>query len=174
MTPEVREARMREMEALHARITANRGQRLLAPVPDILAARVSRSPWRLGRARGWNLPNRLRLFAWAGGRPVEGGFEVSSCFRGFVGLVGGYADDIGREVKGGLLEGLPVMWAFAWGESLPLRWVGPKPGTEFWFVFGGIQADLDELFRRVRRFAGAYPNGPPATDAACDTGSGSS
>jgi hypothetical protein len=161
MTPEEREARMREWEARHARVVANSGKRLLAPVPDILAARVARSPFRLGRAHGWNLPNRLRLFAWTGGKPIEGGFEVNSCFRGFIGRVGGYADDIGQAVKGGLLDGLPVLWEFAWGAALPLRWVGPtRPEAEYYFMFGGTQADLDELFRRARRFASEYRSSP--------------
>lgn len=171
MTPEEREARMREWEAQHARLFANRGKRLHAPVPDILAARVTRSPFRLGRAQGWNLPNRLRLFAWAGGKRVEGGFEVSSCFRGFIGLVGGYDDAIGQAVKDGLLAGLPVLWECAWGSALPLHWAGPtRPEAEYWFVFGGIQADLDELFRRARAFASEYPSGGHAEPSAAADG----
>lgn len=149
--------RMRELAVLSARLEANRGRRLLAPVPDIMAARVARSPFRLGRAQGWNLPNGLRLFVWArSGKAVADGFEVDSILRGFVGRVGGYADDIGRAVKDGLLDGLPVLWEFVWGDALSLHWVGPRPEVEYSFVFGGTQDDLDELFRRVRRFASRY------------------
>jgi hypothetical protein len=160
MTAEEREAALRALAAQHARLEANRGRRLVAPAPDIHSARVARSPFRLGRAVGWNLPNRLRLFAWAGsGKPVAGGFELDSIFRGFIGRVGGYADDIGRAVRGGLLGGLPVMWESAWGDALPLRWVGPtRPEAEYSFLFGGTQADLDELFRRARRFANEHPS----------------
>ena len=49
----------------------------------------------------------------------------------------------------------------------PPHWVGPsRPEVEYWFVFGGTQLDLDELFRRARRFASEYQSGPSAEPSA--------
>jgi hypothetical protein len=133
MTPEERDERMRVLEAIHRRMTAKAGCRLVAPPPDILNPRIAVPGLDRGHAYGWHLPDGLVLFLRSvhPGQLAEGRFELRNSLRGFIGAPEGYEDGIGQALKApqgeGLLGGLPVLWEFAWGAALPLVWVGPTP-----------------------------------------------
>jgi hypothetical protein len=174
MTPDERNAHLLELEAVGRRMSADTVSRLVAPPPDITGLPVADpgSTYDPGEALGWHLANGLVLFLWATPPypPLADAADMRNPLNGFIGVPGGYHEDVGKVVAAppgkGPLGSLPLLWASAWGSPLPFRWVGPRPDGQAWFMFAGAQGDLDELFRRAHVFAAEYPGGAGEPSAA--------
>lgn len=155
MTPA--ETKLHELSGRHARIVGNRGQRLGAPIPDLTDVSLGLPPYRPGHVYGWHLPNELTLFLWSvlPGAASDHGFEMRGPVTGIIGRPAGYDAALTQAVvESRLLDDLPVLWESAWGAAILLRWAGPtRPDSQRMFVFGGVSAEFEELFRRARSFA---------------------